>query len=267
MKISLVQMISSADKEENLKKSLDVIRGLSSEKPDLIIFPEYHMYMPDFANPGIAKDVSEPTDGNFVTILSQASEKIGSNLLLNMVETNFGSLKPFNTSLLIDDLGVVAGKYRKIHLFDAYAMQESSVYDPGRIPIKAMNNEKFRIGVQICYDLRFPEPSRLLTLQGAQILSYQAGWFAGNRKLETWRTLLKARAIENGVFVLGTAQCGEKFTGHSMVISPYGDVIRESDNSETVLTETLDMSLIERYREEVPMMKQRRKDMYDVSGL
>ena len=267
MKISLVQMKSSEDKEENLKKSLDVIQALSSEKPDLIIFPEYHMYMPDFTNPGFAKDVSEPTDGGFVTSLSRASEKIGSNILLNMTEMNFGSLKPFNTSLLIDDLGVVAGKYRKIHLFDAYTMQESSVYDPGRIPIKAMNNEKFRVGVQICYDLRFPESSRLLSLQGAQILSYQAGWFAGNRKLETWRTLLKARAMENGVFVLGTAQCGEKFTGHSMIISPYGDVIREADNSETVLTETLDMSLIEQYREEVPMMKQRRKDMYDVSGL
>jgi predicted amidohydrolase len=167
----------------------------------------------------------------------------------------------------MDDMGIVCGKYRKTHLFDAYTMKESSVYEFGRMQVKPFGLGQQNLGSLICYDLRFPEPSRILRLSGAGILSYQAGWFSGNRKLETWRNLLISRAMENGAFVLGTAQCGPKFTGHTMAVSPYGEVLSELGNEEGVLSVDLDLSLIEKYLEEVPVLKERRLDLYDVAGL
>ncbi len=267
MKIALVQMASGTDKKVNLDKSLKLFNEAIKFKPDLVVFPEYQMLSPDYSDQDGLRNSSEPVDGNFVSSFVELSKKHSVNILLNIAEQNYGVLKPFNTSVLIDDLGIVVGKYRKLHLFDAYSKLESSLYEQGRMDIAPKAIGSVKMGLQICYDLRFPEPARLLKLLGAQILSYQAGWYAGEKKLETWRTLLKARAIENGVFILGTAQCGENFTGHSMVVSPYGDVLAEAENDDCVVTYDLDFSLMKKYAEDVPMIKQRRKDLYDISGL
>lgn len=265
--MALVQMSSTSDKENNLKRSLELFDEAVKGKPKMVIFPEYQMYSPDYSDPEGPSRASEPKDGDFVSRFSEKAEKNGVHVLINIAEKSFGTLKPFNTSILIDDLGVMIGKYRKLHLFDAYSTMESSLYDYGRMPLNTINTSMGKIGLQLCYDLRFPEPARFMVLQGAQIISYQAGWYQGERKLETWRTLLRARAMENGVFVLGSAQCGQEFTGHSMVVSPYGDVLMEAGEEEGVNYCDLDFSLIAKYAADVPIMKQRRKDTYDISGL
>ena len=120
--------------------------------------------------------------------------------------------------------------------------------------------------MQICFDLRFPEPARILAVKGAEMLIYQAGWFKGDHKLEQWRTLLKARAMENGTFVVGAAQCGESFTGHSVIISPYGEIVEEAGDRETVIIADIDLAEVEKYREEVPVIRSRRLDIYDIRG-
>ncbi len=267
MKVALVQMSSSKDKPKNLNRSLELLDQAVKGKPDLVIFPEYQMYSPDYDDPEGLLEISETMDGNFISTFSDRAKKDEVKILINFAESSFGSLKPFNTSIMIDDLGMIIGKYRKLHLFDAYQKLESSLFDHGRMPPNILKTNMFKMGLQICYDLRFPEPARYLSLQGAQILSYQAGWYAGERKLDIWKNLLRTRAIENGTFVLGTAQCGENFTGHSMAVDPYGDVIAEAENDETVVEAELDFSVLKKYAEDVPMMKQRRKDLYDVSGL
>lgn len=267
MKVALAQMASGTDKESNLEKSVRLFNEAIKSKPNLVIFPEYQMFSPDYSDHEGLMEASEPLDGKFVSTFAELSRKNSVMSLINIAEKNFGTLKPFNASIFIDDLGIVVGKYRKLHLFDAYSKLESSLYEYGRIPISTIKAGGIQMGLQICYDLRFPEPARLIRLLGGQILSYQAGWYAGERKLETWKTLLRARAIENGLFVIGTAQCGKDFTGHSMVVSPYGDVLVEADNEDGVLTCELDMGILDKYAADVPMMKQRRKDLYDVSGL
>lgn len=267
MKVALVQMSSKNDKEANLKRSVDLFGEALKQGPGMVIFPEYQMFSPDYSDPSGVSDAAEPLSGNFVSKFSELARKSGVKVLLNIVESNFGTLKPFNTSVMIDDLGIVIGKYRKLHLFDAYSKLESSMYDYGRMPLGTMKTGNFSMGLQICYDLRFPEPARYLALQGAQIISYQAGWYSGERKLDTWKSLLKARAMENGTFVLGTAQCGPDFTGHSMVVSPYGDVLAEAGGEEGVTVCDLDFEILKKYAADVPMMKQRRKDIYDISGL
>lgn len=267
MKVALVQMSSQADKESNLAKSLKLLHEALKLKPDIVVFPEYQMYSPDYSDPAGLASASESAEGNFVSKFVDEARTNSTNILINFAEGGYGRPRPFNTSLLIDDLGMISGRYSKLHLFDAYSKKESSLFDFGRTDLKPFKVGGVSLGLQICYDLRFPEPARYLALQGIKILSYQAGWYAGERKLDIWRNLLRTRAIENGVFVIGTGQSGPDFTGHSMVITPYGDVLDETGNDETVLTRELDLAIIDEYAREVPMLKQRRKDAYDVSGL
>ncbi len=264
MKVALAQISSGKQKGGNLKKSIDIAKKLETEPPDILIFPEYQMLVPSYDNPEDAISESELVTEDFVSSFIPIARDSRMNILLNIVERNNGHLKPFNTSVMLNDMGMIDGKYRKKHLFDAYSFRESKVFTHGYGALNPFFTEKFSLGVQICYDLRFPEASRLLRLKGANILSYQAGWFSGERKLETWINLLRTRAMENGCFVLGTAQTGETFTGHSAIISPYGDIIKEAGEDETTLTCDLDMTLIEEYLREVPVLKQRRTDIYDI---
>ncbi len=267
MKVVIVQMSSIEDKKRNLDKSLDSLNRAKKENPDLVVFPEYQMFVPDYVNPEFVKKNAETVSGDFVSSITSMVERLKFHVLINVTELDKTSVKPFNTSFLISDLGIITGRYRKMHLFDAYGMTESCCYEPAHDPPTVMRLDDVNVGVQICYDLRYPEPSRVLRLEGGHVLVYQAGWFSGNRKLETWRTLLRARAVENGVFVIGAAQCGPKFTGHSMVVSPYGDVLDEAENDEAVITAELDLDLIDKYAKEVALIEHRRRDLYDVSGL
>ncbi len=264
MKVAVAQISSGKDKKENLKKSLDIAKKLESNPPDILIFPEYQMINPDFDDPEFMIEQSESITEDFVSSFVPIARDSRMNILLNIVERNNGHLKPFNTSVMLNDMGMIDGKYRKKHLFDAYSFRESKTFTHGYGALNPFFTEKFRMGVQICYDLRFPEPARLLRLKGSNILSYQAGWFKGERKLDTWLTLLRARAMENGAFVFGVAQTGERFTGHSVIISPYGDIVSEAGEEETVLTADIDLTLIEEYLKDVPMLKQRRTDIYDI---
>lgn len=266
MRIALIQMESSQDKQHNLEASLMYMEEALKYRPEVVVFPEYQMHLPDFERPELTLAAAEPANGEFVAAFLEKARREKLMILLNIAELEKPGLKPFNSSLLIDDIGVIAAKYRKLHLFDAYSMRESTVYQQGRMPLAPAETPALSMGIQICYDLRFPEPARLLRIMGAKVISYQAGWFAGERKLETWRTLLRSRAIENGAYVIASAQCGSKFTGHSLAVNPYGDIIGELDSQPGVLSVDLDMSLIEKYSRDVPLMRQRRKDIYDISG-
>lgn len=264
MKVVLAQISSGKKKDQNLKKSLAIAKKFESSPPDILIFPEYQMLNPSFDNQEETISASELLTEDFVNSFITIARDSRMNILLNVLERNDLHLKPFNTSVMLNDMGMIDGKYRKKHLFDAYSFRESKTFTQGYGPLNPFFTARFSLGVQICYDLRFPEAARLLRLKGANILSYQAGWFSGPRKLETWITFLKARAMENGAFVLGTAQTGEKFTGHSAIVNPYGDVVAEAGEDETNLTAELDLNLVEEYLHEVPVLKQRRTDIYDV---
>ncbi|MEM0155553.1 MAG: carbon-nitrogen hydrolase family protein [Thermoplasmataceae archaeon] len=264
--IAVVQMSSSENKVENGTKSIRLMDSIVLRKPDIIVFPEYNMISTDYSKWQYIRENAESCDGKFVESFIKYASKNRVNILCNIAESEFGVPRPYNTSVLINSDGYISGKYRKLHLFDALGKSESSAYTMGFAPPVPFSLGDFSIGAQICYDLRFPEAARLLAVQGAKIIIYQAGWFRGERKLDQWRTLLRSRAIENGIYIVASAQCGEKFTGHSMIISPYGDVVAEAGEEETVLVNEIDLSTIEKYLSEVPVLKARRLDIYDVKG-
>jgi len=265
-KIAVVQMASGDSKENNVRKSLSMLDIAIARKADLVIFPEYQMISIPYERRGDIFEASEEAEGNYARRFMEYARKNSVNVLCNLAERVSGSTKPYNASLLINRSGYGTGKYRKIHLFDALGKNESYAYSAGLEPPDLFSLPELKLGVQICFDLRFPEPARILAVKGAEMLVYQAGWFNGEHKLEQWRTLLKARAIENGTFVVGSAQCGGPFTGHSTIISPYGEILEEAGDRETVIIADIDLGEVEKYREEVPVIRSRRLDIYDIRG-
>jgi predicted amidohydrolase len=264
--VAVVQMESSENKAENEAKSIQLMDSVVSRKPDIFVFPEYQMISADYSKGQYIRENAESCEGKFVESFIRYASKNSVNILCNIAEADYGVPRPYNTSVLINSDGYISGKYRKLHLFDALGKSESSAYTMGYASPVPISLGGFSIGVQICYDLRFPETARLLAVEDAKIIVYQAGWFRGERKLDQWRTILRTRAIENGVYIVASAQCGERFTGHSLIISPYGDILTEAGDSETVLVSDIDLSLIDTYRGEVPVIKSRRLDIYDVKG-
>ena len=266
MKIAVVQFNSGKNKEENL----DFIKGKIdkySGKQDMVIFPEYSMVKPDFNDRDYMIGVSESITGKFVEEIQNMSKNREIAVIGNFVEGRGATEKPFNTSFAIDNMGILFGKYQKLHLFDSYGYMESKVYNEGlkRPEVVSLNGISF--GMEICYDIRFPELARLYALKGAQMITVQAGFFKGEYKLETWMALLEGIAMTNGVFVVASGQSGPEFIGHSTVISPAGKVIAELGEEEEDITVKLNMSEVTDYRENVKVLTARRRDFYDISGL
>ncbi|MGP6207321.1 nitrilase-related carbon-nitrogen hydrolase [Cuniculiplasma sp. SKW3] len=251
-----------------LKNNLDFITAKinETEKNTIIIFPEYSMLYPDYSNPEAFMSSAQSYDDSFIGTISEAASNQSVDVVINFVEKNYG--KPLNTSLHINSSERISGRYSKIHLFDSYGFSESRLYERGnKIPEPFLIHGKVPTAMEICYDIRFPEISRLYSLQGAYILIVQAGFYRGHLKYETWATLLRARAMENGIFVLAADQCGEDFIGHSMVVDPYGQILMELDEDAGDLQGEIDLSKVDDYRDSVPVIRQRRIDLYDVHGL
>ena len=245
--VSIVQMQSGTDIEENFRKSGEFI-GKVSASSKLVVFPEYQVYCPDFSG-----SIPMVKDSDIISRFGPYSRD--RHLMVNYPE-NAGMEKPYNCSATLSG-GRIVAKYRKIHLYDAMKKRESDFYMPGDSLSGKTDLEGITVGTQICYDLRFPEACRNLRISGARIVVYQAGWFSGPGKINQWRSMLVSRAIENGCFILASAQCGPSFTGHSMVVDPYGNILSELEDGEGILESVIDSGLIEKYDTDYPLMEQR----------
>src|SRR6478609_7972931 len=163
--------------------------------------------------------------------------------------------RPFNTLVL---RGAAHASYRKIHLYDSFGYRESDRLSAGDPVPVVVDLGGFGVGLMTCYDLRFPELARRLVDLGAEVLVVPAAWVAGPRKVEHWRTLARARAVENTVFVVAAGQPGPRYAGHSLVVDPLGDVLAEAGEGEEVQTATLTREVLEDARRTNPSLANRR---------
>lgn len=239
MQVLLVQRAASLDPAENLR-ALDDLPTIAGDA-DLVILPEASAR--DFGEPGSdLGPYAESMDGPFATRLSELAT--GAVFVAGMFETAPDRDRPFNT-LVATGPGVSAS-YRKIHLYDSFGIRESDQLTAGPLRPVLIDVAGFRVGLMTCYDLRFPELARALVDAGAEVLAVPSAWVAGERKVEHWRTLLRARAIENTVWILGAGQPGPRYTGHSLVVAPDGDVIAEAgEGAEVVRAEVSRDRLVE----------------------
>ncbi len=258
MRVALAQLSSGPQKEENLRRALGVIRGLSDA--DLVVFPEYLMGVGEGGSltPGYVAGQAEPIDGPFSTAILDASRERGVDVLYTMYLRE--GVAVYNAAVLARR-GRVEAIYRKVHLFDAYGYRESAIFAPGRGPVTARVGE-FTAGIAVCFDLRFPELFRAEALMGADLFLVPAAWYSGPYKLDQWRALTLARAHENGAYLVAVDQTGPAFTGHSLVAAPQGYIALDLGVGDRALVYELERGAVEEAREKVPVLRLRRPDAY-----
>jgi deaminated glutathione amidase len=264
--VAIVQMRSSEDKMENLELSVDFIREAAKKKSSMICFPEFQMaYSPVSMS---AKQLSEKAesvnDGNFIATLRKAAKANKISIISTIYEKNGSRFdnRVYDTAVLIDNNGKISSVYRKLHLYDALGIKESDKMMAGNMIEKPVKTSVGNLGLMICYDIRFPEMSRILTVKGANILVSPSAWVQGVMKEEHWQTLLKARAIENGSYMIAPNQIGNIFSGRSMAVDPFGVVLLDMGNREGMEVVEIDKSRVQKVRELLPLLKNRRTDVY-----
>jgi deaminated glutathione amidase len=236
MQVVLVQQESSLDPADNRGRLESVV----PEGADLVVLPE--AWQRHFGEPGFdLAPYAEPLDGPFVTEVERVAKERETTIVSGMFEQTGGT--PYNTVVV---RGRARLDYRKIHMYDSFGYQESKVLAPGPVEPATFELEGTTFGILTCYD------------EGAEVILVPAAWVAGPRKVYHWTTLLRARAIENTVFVVGVGQPAPRSSGHSMVIDPLGDVLVEGGDDAEILTAEIDLGAVAEARRTNPSLANRR---------
>jgi len=258
LKISAIQMdIAFGDAEANKQKLIQKIGEAGNDKPNLIISPEMWNLGYDLENTLEHGD----KDGEMVNSIFSKLAKENETYIVAGSVSDVREGKVYNSSYVFNEDGNSQGRYDKIHLFRL--MNEEKYLEPGgsRFTFDLYGH---KAGVVICYDIRFPELIRSLALDGAEILFVPAEW--PHPRLNHWRSLLIARAIENQMYVVATNRVGtdpnNTFCGHSMIIDPWGEVIAEGGESEEIITAEVDLSIVPEIRKKIPVFKDRKENLY-----
>ena len=263
---ALLQTTSSNEMAENIATVSQMIRDATTDGADFVMTPETVGLMERRTKLVFQKTNSEESDPGLAAFRDLAAE-LGVWLLIGSLAVRVSNDKLANRSFLIDDRGGVVARYDKIHMFDVdlpngESYRESKNYAPGDQAVVAATPWG-QLGMTVCYDLRFPYLYRALAKSGARMLTVPAA-FTKTTGEAHWRTLMTARAIETGCYVFAPAQCGthadgrETF-GHSLVISPWGEVLADGGTAPGVVMADVDMSRVEKARAAVPSLKHDRE--------
>ena len=262
-RVALVQLKASKQKNENQKFVIKFIREARANKAELIAFPEFLMaYSPASQGANELALIAETINGDFVSTLKKEAKENAISVIATIYEKSRTKDRVYDTALLIDKNGKISTIYRKLHLYDALGFRESAKIVPGKELVKPIRTNIGIVGIMICYDVRFPEMARLLTLMGANVLVMPSAWVEGDMKISHWETMLKARAIENGCYVVAPNQIGNIYVGHSMVVDPFGRIILDMEEREGMEVVKLDNNLTNIVRKKLPLLKNRRNDIY-----
>jgi omega-amidase len=255
--ISIAQMdLAWARPETNLARTRELAAEARRRGSDLILFPE--LWLSDYDLDHAQKHASAPGTGAFA-LLSNVGRQSGVHLLGSLLETD--GERMYNTAALFAPDGELAATYRKTHLF---APMEEVRYLTTGDALPVFDLPWGRCALSICYDLRFPEVFSRYADQGARVVFLVAQWPL--RRVNHWQTLIRARAIENQMFVAACNRVGEvegeRFGGHSVICDPWGRAVVEAGEDEVLLTATIDLSLVEQTREQLPSFADRRPVLY-----
>ena len=258
-RVSVVQMRASADKERNLRHILRCVGSAARRGSSLCAFPEFMMAAFPGTKPELA-GLAEPLRGPFVSEISRAAREHRIEVVGTLYESARSGV--YDTSFLVSASGRLASWYRKTHLYDALGSRESSRLSAGaRLPRPAPSSLG-KLGMLVCYDLRFPEVSRSLASSGARVLVAPSAWASGPMKKEHWRVMNRARALENGCYVVSPNQTGPGYCGLSCVVDPFGRTVLEMGSRPGARTAEVSMESVRRVRRSLPLLRGRRTDLY-----
>ena len=263
MKVAVVQFKALTNKENNLKKIISYIVKAASKHATLCAFPEFMMfYTKSSQTPKELSNLSETINGNFISTIAKTAKENHIQVVGSFYEKSNKKNRVYDTSFVINTSGKVISTYRKIHLYDALGFKESDKMTPGSKIAKPVTTSIGKIGMMICYDLRFPEMSRALAIAGSEILIAPSAWVKGPMKEEHWITINKTRAIENGCYVIAPDQVGNIYCGRSLVVDPYGKILLDMKKRQGVSFVDIDLKKVKQIRKILPLLKNRRADVY-----
>jgi deaminated glutathione amidase len=265
MRVALCQLPVSPDPSVNLGRVRESLTQAAGRGADLAVFPEATL-----ARFGTdLRAIAEPLDGPFGRGLAGAARASGVALVAGVFEPAPDG-RVYNTAVAYDAAGELAAAYRKIHLFDALGERESAMVAPGDRP-EVIDLAGVRVGIMTCYDVRFPELARALAVRGAELIVLPAAWAAGLFKEEHWVTLVRARAIENTVWVAAASQVPDPAApptraptgvGRSMLVDPMGTVRADLGPFAGLAVAELDSELTKQVRAVLPSLEHRREDVF-----
>jgi len=267
LRVALVQTDAGSDVERNVAMAAELADRAAADGAQLVALPEYLQYRgPDDGFRASARPIPGPWSAPFADVARRRGAWI---LVGSLAETSGDPMRPYNTSVLIDPHGLVAGVYRKIHLFDVAVdagpvVTESARVSAGDRQVVA-DIDGVRLGLTICYDVRFPELYRALALAGAHVLAVPAN-FTERTGRDHWEVLLRARAIENGAYVIAPSQIGgppgQPAFGRTMIVDPWGTVLAQAPDEVTIVTAEIDTDRVDAIRRQIPVLANRRPETY-----
>ncbi|MBL0387288.1 carbon-nitrogen family hydrolase [Tumebacillus sp. ITR2] len=258
VRLALLQMdIAFGQPEVNRAKVRELIAEAAAGGADLVVLPE--LWNTGYSLTNIA-EIADHDGQETIALMSELSRLHNLNIHAGSV-ANLVDGKVYNSTFVFNSQGEVVGRYSKMHLFRL--MDEEKYLESGN-EIGLFELDGVPVGTMICYDLRFPELTRSLSLGGAQIVFLPAEW--PHPRLNHWRHLQIARAIENQMFMVSANRVGvageTAFFGHSMVVDPWGEILVEGDESEQILYATVDLGIVPEIRSRIPIFEDRRPDLY-----
>lgn len=271
MKIALVQMCVLPTPKQNIMTAHGCIKKAKANDADFVILPE--MFLCPYETSNFPK-FAQPQGGAVYQTLSAIAKETGIYLVAGSVP-ELENNAVYNTSYVFDPYGVCIAKHRKVHLFDinvtgGQQFRESETLCAGdRYTI--FETKWGKMGLCICYDIRFPELSRMMALDGVKAVCVPAAFNLTTGPAH-WELTFRARALDNQVYFMGCSpardmQASYHAYGHSIVTNPWGEVVAQADENETILFTELDFDRQEKIREELPLLKHRRTDVYQLQGL
>ena len=269
LRVACVQLNAVNEKDANIERAEQLVSQAAATGADLVMLPEKWT---GIGPPDVIRGVAESLDDGEATAAMRGwARQLGITLHGgSIVERREGREKLSNTSVVIDPEGEIAAVYRKIHLFDVqvggHVYRESETEEPGDQLVRT-EVEGWKLGLTICYDLRFPELYRLLALEGCEALAVPAAFTLYTGK-DHWEPLLRARAIENQCFVVAANQWGlyadgKAAYGRSMIVDPWGVVLAQAPDSDGVVSAELDRERIADVRRRIPALANRQPAAYE----
>ncbi|MDI1494956.1 MAG: amidohydrolase [Cenarchaeum symbiont of Oopsacas minuta] len=263
-KVAIVQFKASTDKNDNLKRIIRYVERASKRGADLVAFPEFMMfYTPISQTASELESKAESVRGSFVTTVAKAARDNSIQVVGTFYEkTQDRKNRVYDTSFLFSKTGKMISKYRKVHLYDALGFSESAKIAAGSSVIKPVKSILGKTGMMICYDLRFPEMARALAASGSQVMIVPSAWVKGNMKEEHWIIINRARAIENGCYVISPNHVGNIYCGRSLVVDPFGKILLDMKKCQGMNIVEISMKRVKEIRKVMPLLKNRRTDLY-----
>ncbi|MDR3290788.1 MAG: carbon-nitrogen hydrolase family protein [Methanobrevibacter sp.] len=269
LKIAMCQMEVVDNKQQNLKKAEKMIRESKNNNVDIAILPE--MFICPYENEKFIEYCENQDNSPTLKSISKIAKDLNIHILAGSIP-EISNKKIYNTSFFFDNNGELLGFHRKLHLFDIdikdkIYFKESDTLNQGN-EITIIDSKLGKIGIAICFDIRFSELSTIMALKGAKILIFPGAFNLTTGPLH-WKLLLQARAVDNQVFTVGVSQSLNKNQsyhayGHSLISNPLGEILIEADNKEELLIAEIDLDEIAIVREELPIMKNKRNDLYQL---